>query len=252
MGDDGPHRSLPDVACRPLHHSQPHRTDPRVERTSAERMHSTRCRTVDCVYRPVGLDLARRGARVVGAAGAACDRGPGPGPQGALLRPGLLPARGEQLWPRVWQMACRLEEIPEPGDFVEYEILDQSVIVLRGDDREVRAFHNVCRHRGVKLVAGSGDGDERVHLPVPRLVLRPRRREHPCPAATDVQRAQPATRRHRPDAGAVRGVGRLRVDQPRRRRAAAARPASSRPPRSSTSGRWSRCGRSGGTPAASP
>jgi phenylpropionate dioxygenase-like ring-hydroxylating dioxygenase large terminal subunit len=60
----------------------------------------------------------------------------------------------EQLWPRVWQMACRLEEIPEPGDVVEYEILDQSVIVLRGDDREVRAFHNVCRHRGVKLVQG--------------------------------------------------------------------------------------------------
>ena len=37
----------------------------------------------------------------------------------------------ELLWPRVWQMACRLEEIPARGDFVEYEILDQSVIVVR-------------------------------------------------------------------------------------------------------------------------
>jgi phenylpropionate dioxygenase-like ring-hydroxylating dioxygenase large terminal subunit len=62
----------------------------------------------------------------------------------------------EQLWPRVWQMACRLEEIPEPGDVVEYEILDQSVIVLRTDDGEVRAFENACRHRGVKLVDGRG------------------------------------------------------------------------------------------------
>ena len=61
----------------------------------------------------------------------------------------------EQLWPRVWQMACRLEEIPGPGDFVEYEILDQSVIVLRTDDR-VRAFQNACRHRGVKVVEGRG------------------------------------------------------------------------------------------------
>ncbi|MHB8464882.1 MAG: aromatic ring-hydroxylating oxygenase subunit alpha [Acidimicrobiales bacterium] len=62
----------------------------------------------------------------------------------------------ELLWPRVWQMACRLEEIPEPGDFVEYEILDQSVIVVRTDDMQVRAFQNACRHRGVKVVEGRG------------------------------------------------------------------------------------------------
>ena len=61
----------------------------------------------------------------------------------------------ELLWPRVWQMACRLEEIPQAGDFVEYEILDQSVIVVRTDDG-VRAFQNVCRHRGVRVVAGRG------------------------------------------------------------------------------------------------
>jgi len=62
----------------------------------------------------------------------------------------------EQLWSRVWQMACRLEEIPEPRDFVEYEILDQSIIVVRGDDMVVRAFQNACRHRGVRLVDGAG------------------------------------------------------------------------------------------------
>ena len=62
----------------------------------------------------------------------------------------------ERLWPRVWQMACRLEEIPAPGDAVEYEILDQSVIIVRTGDTEVRAFQNACRHRGVKLVDGRG------------------------------------------------------------------------------------------------
>lgn len=62
----------------------------------------------------------------------------------------------EQLWPRVWQMACRLEEIPNPRDFATYEILDQSVIVVRQDDLSVRAFHNACRHRGVRLVEGHG------------------------------------------------------------------------------------------------
>ena len=60
----------------------------------------------------------------------------------------------EQLWPRVWQMACRLEEIPGVGDAVEYQILDQSVIVVRTSESEVRAFQNACRHRGVKLVDG--------------------------------------------------------------------------------------------------
>jgi glycine betaine catabolism A len=63
----------------------------------------------------------------------------------------------EMFWPRVWQMACRLEEIPKPGDFVEYEILDESVIVVRLDAENVRAYHNACRHRGVKLVEGNGN-----------------------------------------------------------------------------------------------
>jgi phenylpropionate dioxygenase-like ring-hydroxylating dioxygenase large terminal subunit len=62
----------------------------------------------------------------------------------------------EQLWPRVWQMACRLEEIPAPHDFVEYEFLDQSVVVLRTDDMGVSAFQNSCRHRGVRFVQGRG------------------------------------------------------------------------------------------------
>ncbi|MDA8047994.1 MAG: aromatic ring-hydroxylating dioxygenase subunit alpha [Actinomycetota bacterium] len=62
----------------------------------------------------------------------------------------------ELLWPRVWQMACRLEEIPHPGDFSEYRILDQSVVVVRTSTSEVRAFHNTCRHRGVRLVEGRG------------------------------------------------------------------------------------------------
>ena len=62
----------------------------------------------------------------------------------------------ELFWPRVWQMACRLEEIPARGDFVEYEILDQSIIVVRLDDDNVRAFYNSCRHRGMKIVEGCG------------------------------------------------------------------------------------------------
>jgi nitrite reductase/ring-hydroxylating ferredoxin subunit len=63
---------------------------------------------------------------------------------------------GERLWPRVWQMACRLEEIPNLGDFTEYTILGRSVIVVR-TKTGVKAFHNACRHRGVRLVSEPGN-----------------------------------------------------------------------------------------------
>jgi phenylpropionate dioxygenase-like ring-hydroxylating dioxygenase large terminal subunit len=60
------------------------------------------------------------------------------------------------LWPHVWQMACRLEEIPEPGDFVEYVICDQSILLVRQADLSVKAFYNACRHRATELCKGTG------------------------------------------------------------------------------------------------
>jgi phenylpropionate dioxygenase-like ring-hydroxylating dioxygenase large terminal subunit len=77
-------------------------------------------------------------------------------PKERYFDPEFYRLEAEQLWPRTWQMACRLEEIPGPCDFVEYEILDQSVVVVRGDDDTVRAFHNACRHRGVRVIEGRG------------------------------------------------------------------------------------------------
>ncbi|MEM1433458.1 MAG: aromatic ring-hydroxylating dioxygenase subunit alpha [Pseudomonadota bacterium] len=56
----------------------------------------------------------------------------------------------KQLWPKVWQMACREEHIPEVGDFHVYEIGSYSIIVVRTREG-IRAHHNVCRHRGRKL-----------------------------------------------------------------------------------------------------
>jgi phenylpropionate dioxygenase-like ring-hydroxylating dioxygenase large terminal subunit len=76
-------------------------------------------------------------------------------PKERYFDPEFYALEAEHLWPRVWQMACRLEEIPNAGDFAEYTILDQSVIVVRTDDG-VRAFQNACRHRGVRVVEGRG------------------------------------------------------------------------------------------------
>ena len=57
----------------------------------------------------------------------------------------------ERVWPRVWQAACREEEIPNPGDYVNYEIGHESILVVRNDTGDIRAFHNVCPHRGRRL-----------------------------------------------------------------------------------------------------
>ena len=77
-------------------------------------------------------------------------------PKQRYFDPEFFAMEGELFWPRVWQMACRLEEIPHAGDYVEYEFLDQSVIVLRTPEMGVRAFQNACRHRGVKIIEGQG------------------------------------------------------------------------------------------------
>lgn len=78
-------------------------------------------------------------------------------PKQRYYDPDFYALEAELLWPRVWQMACRLEEIPHPHDFVEYEILDQAIVVVRQADGGVRAFQNACRHRGVALVRGRGN-----------------------------------------------------------------------------------------------
>jgi carnitine monooxygenase subunit len=70
--------------------------------------------------------------------------------------PDFFALEKKHLWPKVWQMACRLEEIPNLGDYVEYTCLDDSVIVVRAKDG-VKAYLNACRHRGVRLANGPGN-----------------------------------------------------------------------------------------------
>jgi nitrite reductase/ring-hydroxylating ferredoxin subunit len=70
--------------------------------------------------------------------------------------PEFFRAEVEKMWPNVWQMAAREEDMPEPGDYVIYENVGRSYLVVRQPDGCVRAFHNVCLHRGRKLRTENG------------------------------------------------------------------------------------------------
>lgn len=85
------------------------------------------------------------------------------------------------------QVVCHESEIAEPGEWRSIEYLGTSVIVIRGDDGEARAFANVCRHRGSRLVDGTGGCAKVLTCPYHawsysrdgRLVGVPHRHEYP-------------------------------------------------------------------------
>jgi phenylpropionate dioxygenase-like ring-hydroxylating dioxygenase large terminal subunit len=62
-------------------------------------------------------------------------------------------AEREHLWPKIWHMACRESELLVPGDFVNFEILDESILIVRNGEGadDLAAFYNVCQHRGRRL-----------------------------------------------------------------------------------------------------
>ena len=57
----------------------------------------------------------------------------------------------ERLWSKVWLLGARLLDIPEPGDYVVTEIGRESILIVRQQGGAVRAFYNVCQHRGNRL-----------------------------------------------------------------------------------------------------
>lgn len=62
----------------------------------------------------------------------------------------------EHVWKKTWQMACRIEEIPNPGDHLVYDIVDDSVLIVRNASGDINAYINSCMHRGATLADGPG------------------------------------------------------------------------------------------------
>lgn len=65
----------------------------------------------------------------------------------------LLEIEKEELFRRHWQLVCHVNDLPQAGDYVAIDIVGERALILRGADGRVRAFHNVCRHRGSRVVA---------------------------------------------------------------------------------------------------
>lgn len=61
-------------------------------------------------------------------------------------------AERDKLWRKVWLQAGRLEDIPEVGNYLTYDILDDSVLIVRTAPTTIRAYFNVCPHRGRRLI----------------------------------------------------------------------------------------------------
>ena len=70
--------------------------------------------------------------------------------------PEIAKLEKQRLWPKVWQVVGRVEELPAVGSYLTYEILDESLVVIRTAADKLQAFHNVCQHRGRRLVEGRG------------------------------------------------------------------------------------------------
>jgi nitrite reductase/ring-hydroxylating ferredoxin subunit len=88
-------------------------------------------------------------------------------PSANPVRPDFVPAsdyiskeflglENERVWPRVWLMACRVEELETPGSYVTFDIVRDSILLIRHPSGEIKGFYNVCQHRGRRLKDGCG------------------------------------------------------------------------------------------------
>ena len=74
-------------------------------------------------------------------------------PAWAYTSQGLLELERDVLFRRHWQLAGHVGNVPEPGDYFCFDVAGERAVVLRDKAGNIRVFHNVCRHRGSRVVA---------------------------------------------------------------------------------------------------
>ena len=129
----------------------------------------------------------------------------------------------EHVFKKTWLYVGRVERVPKSGSYFTRELrfLNTSIIIVRGKDDVIRAFHNICPHRGNKMLWEDDPFQEVAGpravavLPLPRLALQAGRLaalSHPEGSAAGLRRRQlPGAR------NSMRGVGGLHLHQPQPR-----------------------------------
>ena len=65
----------------------------------------------------------------------------------------MFEAEKDLLFRRHWQLICHSNDIPNAGDFITWNLIGERALVIRGKDGKIRAFHNLCKHRGSRVIA---------------------------------------------------------------------------------------------------
>ncbi len=73
-------------------------------------------------------------------------------PVDAYICPDYARAEREKLWSKVWLQVGRVEEIPEVGNYLTFDIAGESILVVRSGPDKIQAYYNVCPHRGRRLI----------------------------------------------------------------------------------------------------
>lgn len=68
----------------------------------------------------------------------------------------LLEQEVEKLFYKQWVCVGHVSELQNPGDYLTFDIVDKPVLIVRGETGKIRAYSNVCRHRGTVIASGNG------------------------------------------------------------------------------------------------
>ena len=79
--------------------------------------------------------------------------------------PEFLEAERREVFRKQWVMVGHVGELQEPGDYVSQTVAGEPIVVVRGKEGELRAFSNVCRHRGARVADGSGNCGKALRCP---------------------------------------------------------------------------------------
>ena len=71
----------------------------------------------------------------------------------------------KHIFSKTWQFAGLVEDVAEPGDYISVQAGLNNIFIVKGRDQRLRAFHNMCRHRGTQLLRAVGKGKKAITCP---------------------------------------------------------------------------------------